>query len=246
MKNHSKKTKHTKLPVAVIGPEKDEKALLFPLASIRLGPNIRAKLENIEELAASIRANGLLQPLVVAKTGNGWELVAGYRRMAALKLLGEELVPVRITGADPNRIGVLRLVENIQRDELSGWETCRAIHGLKCEFGTQRELATAIGKSESFVSRCLAVVDASPEVARVQGLSIRELFALFAKGGAERRAASPQPGGRFVDGAIQLKNTAASGRFCLRVNYDPERTPAETRAKILETLRALVAKLEAA
>ena len=130
----------------VLGPMRDDKALLFPISAIKLGKNVRDKLENIEELAASIRQNGLLQPLVVAKVLGGFELVAGRRRLAALQFLGAKMAPVRITGANADQIEVLRLVENIQRDNLSGWETCKAVHSLLPQFQTQRKLADEIGK----------------------------------------------------------------------------------------------------
>jgi ParB/RepB/Spo0J family partition protein len=245
----AKKPEKKNVAAVVVGPARDEKALIFPISAIKLGKNVRDKLEHIEELAASIKTSGLLQPLVIVKVTAGFELVAGQRRLAALKLLGEKQAPVRLVGADASQIGIIRLVENLQRDQLSALETVFGIHALGREFKTQRELAGAIGKTESYVSQCIAVVrlleERKLQRVEVEGLPLRELFARLANGGASRKPSGPQPGGRFVEGAIQLKNTAASGKFTLRISYDPERTPKETRAKILETLKALVAKLEA-
>lgn len=229
-------------------PVRDEKALIFPISAIRLGKNVRDKLENIEELAASIKENGLLQPLVIAKVPGGFELVAGQRRLAAMKLLGEKSAPVRLSGADASQIGVLRLVENLQRDELSGWETCKAIHDLVPVFATQRKLAAAIGKTESYVSQCIAVAKLHAEnklqrVEVLQTLSLRELFGLLSKKDEPRQASGPVAGGRYVDGAIQIKQSGA--RFSLRLNFDPQRTPPATKTKIIDALRAIIQKLEA-
>ena len=91
-----KKTKKPSSPAA--SPARDDKALIFPISAIKLGKNVRDKLENIEELAASIKKNGLLQPIVIGKVPGGFELIAGQRRLAALKLLGEKVAPVRLAG----------------------------------------------------------------------------------------------------------------------------------------------------
>jgi len=185
-----------------------------------------------------------LQPLVIAKAAGGFELVAGQRRLAALKLLGAKTASVRLAGVGEDRVGIIRLVENLQRDELSGWETCKAIHALLPQFSTQKKLAEAVGKNEGYVFKCIAVVNLKPEVARVQDLALRELFALLAPEATGRKPSGALLGGRFVDGAIQLKRSEANGRFSLRINFDPERTPGDTKVKIIDTLRELLSKLE--
>ncbi|MCO5144394.1 MAG: ParB/RepB/Spo0J family partition protein [Oligoflexia bacterium] len=208
----------------------------MPLSLIKVTKNIRSKLGGIEELAASIKeTGGLLQPLVVAKSSSGLELVAGQRRYAAMKLLGAETVPVRIIKADANQVDVMRLVENLQRDNLAGWETCTAVYSLQTQFSTQKELAAAIGKSDGYVSKCIAVVNLRPELERVQHLALRELFSLVSSEEKGRKASGALPGGRFIHGAIRIKEHAKSGKFSLRINFDPERTPTETKAQIVET-----------
>jgi ParB family chromosome partitioning protein len=136
-------------------PARDHAAMILPVSAIKLGENIRKELGNLEELAASITAHGILQPLVIAKTVHGLELVAGHRRLEAAKLAGLIEVPVRIVGADENQIAVLRLVENIVREDLSGAEEIIAVAKLSAMFQDQAQLAKAIGKSKSYVSRCL-------------------------------------------------------------------------------------------
>jgi len=223
----------------------DERALILPISAITVPRNPREKLENIEELAASIKASGgLLQPLVVTKAKEGWELIAGARRLAALHLLGAKDAPVRVLSVASEAADVLRLVENLQRDGLSGWDTCRAIHALLPQFQSQRKLAEAIGKTESYVSKCMAVVNSKPELERVQGLSLRDLFASIGKQEGPRSSSGVIAGGRYVNGAIQLRNSGPNGRFSLRINFDPEKTPADTKIRILETLKELLRKLE--
>lgn len=243
MKKSSKKSPAARALPKVDGKvAQDRSAVLVPLSQIKVTKNPREKLENIEDLAASIKTSGLIQPLVVSKITGGWELVAGARRLAALKLLGLKEAPARII-APSNALDVIRLVENIQRDALTGWDTCKAVHGLISRFPTQKKLAEAIGKNEGYVSKCIAVVNLKPEVARVQDAPLRELFAMLSTGLVERESAGPMAGGRFVDRAIQLKDGASSGRFSLKINFDPDRTPAETRARIVDTLRKLLERL---
>lgn len=218
---------------------RDSAAVILPISLITVPANIRSRIENIEELAASIREHGLLQPLVVAKAAGGFELVAGQRRLAALKVIGAAEAPVRIVGADADQIAVLRLIENLQRDELSAWDTCRAVAALLPMFDSQRELAKAIGKTDGYVSKCLAVVESEPEVERVQLLSLRELFQTVPK--KDRKRSGAVAGGRYVSGAIQFRDHGDS--FNLRVNFDPVRTPPESREKIIVTLQEIISRL---
>lgn len=223
-------------------PNRDDQALILPISIIRVPANIRSKLENIEELAASIRANGLLQPLIVAKVGSSLELVGGQRRLAALKMIGMTEAPVRIVNANADQIAVFRLIENIQRDELSGWDTCKSIAALLPMFKSQRDLANAIGKTESYVSKCLAVVKSKPELERVQALPLRELFSR--ENEKQRKPSGPLAGGRAVSGALQYREKSGGKAFALRINFDSNKTPPETKNQIIKTLEALLSKLK--
>ncbi len=93
MKKRPKKAKNTPV-LKPKDPSRDEQAMLLPLSMIRPAKNIREKLEDIESLAESIRANGLLQPLIVCKRGGQFVLVAGQRRYKALQLLKQTHAPV--------------------------------------------------------------------------------------------------------------------------------------------------------
>lgn len=113
----------------------------------------------IEELAASIRENGLLQPLVVRPTSSGWELVAGERRWRAARRLGWESVPVVVRDLDDEQMLVLALVENLQREDLSPLEEAVGYRQLMERFDlTQQEVARRVGRDRSTVANSLRLL----------------------------------------------------------------------------------------
>lgn len=131
------------LPVTAIRPNARQPRQSFPRAGI-------------EELAASIREVGVLQPLVVRSAAGGFELIAGERRLRAAKEAGLERVPVLIRQADDNESMELALVENLQRENLSPLETAAAYQTLMDGFGlTKDELARRLGKSRAAVTNTL-------------------------------------------------------------------------------------------
>jgi ParB family chromosome partitioning protein len=136
--------------------------------SIDPNNNPRRRLAAIEELAASIRGHGLLQPLIVMRDpdrGGRYRLIAGHRRMAALKLLAEQYprsswsrVPVVVRDENTDQAYVLTLVENLQREDLSAKEEAEALGRLVRERRwTTRQVAAAIHRSQPYVSRRLRV-----------------------------------------------------------------------------------------
>ena len=146
--------------------------LAVPLEAITVDPasNPRRRLVDIEELAASIQSHGLLQPLVVRRDpdDNGqYRLVAGHRRMAALKLLADRhprtalsAIPVVVRDESAEEAYLLTLVENLQREDLSSREEADALGRLVRERRwTTRQVAAAIHRSQPYVSRRLRVYD---------------------------------------------------------------------------------------
>lgn len=120
----------------------------------------------IEDLAASIRENGLIQPLVVRPRGEeGWELVAGERRWRALRLLGWERAPAIVRELRDEQMLVLALVENLQREDLSPLEEAAGYRQLVEEFGlTQQEVGERVGRDRSTVANTLRLLALPPEV----------------------------------------------------------------------------------
>ena len=139
----------------------------------------------LEELAASIRENGLLQPLVVRAAGPGrFELVAGERRLRSVQRLGWSEVPVVVREVDDEALLVLALVENLQRAELNPIDEAEGYRQLAERFGlTQEEIAQAVGKDRSTVTNLMRLLRLPPSIRRlVEGgeLSMGHARALLA------------------------------------------------------------------
>lgn len=145
------------LPVHAISPNP-----LQPRKEFRPG--------ELEDLAASIRASGLLQPLLVRKaaSGFGYELVAGERRLRAVKQLGWTEVPAQVRDVDDDVLLVLALVENIQRQELGPLEEARGYAMLRDKFDfTQVQIAEAVAKNRSTVTNMLRLLALPPSIQRL-------------------------------------------------------------------------------
>lgn len=122
----------------------------------------------LEELAASIRCHGALQPLSVRKAHDGWELVAGERRLRAAKLAGLDTVPCLRLAADEEESTLLALIENIQRRDLHYFEEATAIANLLRHSGmTQEEAAAQLGRSPSALANKLRLLRLSPECRQI-------------------------------------------------------------------------------
>lgn len=119
----------------------------------------------IEDLAASIRAKGLLQPLLVRPAGNGYQLIAGERRFRAAQKAGLEQVPVTVREVDDVEALELALIENLQRENLNPVEEARAFKRLGEEFKlSQEDIAARVGKSRSAVTNSLRLLQLPPSV----------------------------------------------------------------------------------
>jgi ParB/RepB/Spo0J family partition protein len=217
---------------------RDDKAIMLSVSSIKVKSNVRGDLGDLQELTESIRINGIWSPLLVQQEGDQYLLVAGHRRLAVAKALSLEAVPARLVVGS---LSVISLLDNLQRQNLSGWDTCRAIHGLLPLFeDNQSRLAEAIQKSKSYVSQAVAVVNSNLEVQHVKHLSLREIFQLASI--KNRKSPGPVPGGRFVTGAIRYRDTKSG--FTLQINWDSERTPVESKDKIIAKLEGILKKLK--
>lgn len=115
--------------------------------------------ESLTDLVESIKEHGILEPLVVAKTPAGYQIVAGERRWRAAKIVGLKTVPAIIKETTPRGMLEMALVENVQREDLNPIERARAFLRLKEEFNLEtREIAKRIGKSSSYVSNSLRLL----------------------------------------------------------------------------------------
>lgn len=119
----------------------------------------------LAELAESIRANGIIQPLTVRKGQNGYyQIIAGERRWRAARLAGLQTVPVLVLQADDQKVMELALIENLQREDLNPVEEARGYETLIREYGlTQEEAAQRVGKSRSAVANALRLLSLPEE-----------------------------------------------------------------------------------
>ena len=139
--------------------------------------------DGISELAASIRTFGVITPLTVRRTGSGFELVAGERRLRAAKEAGLKSVPCYIVETDGRGSSLMAIVENIQRRDLDFFEEAQALRSLTEKYGlTQQQAAEKTGRTQSAVANKLRLLKLSPEtvaVIRESGLSERHARALL-------------------------------------------------------------------
>lgn len=122
----------------------------------RYQPRSRFAAEELSQLSSSIKAQGVLQPLLVRPIDVGYELVAGERRLRAAKMAGLVKVPVVVKTVSDAEMLEMSIVENIQRENLNPMEEADAYHRLISDFGlTQEQAATRVGKSRSAVANFL-------------------------------------------------------------------------------------------
>lgn len=121
--------------------------------------------EALQELTDSIKASGLLQPPVVRPVGNGYELIAGERRLRAVKRLGWATIPVVLRQVDDQAALTLAMIENLQRDDLSAIDTALGYQQLIGEFGvSQTEVARIVGRDRSTVANTLRLLKLPTEL----------------------------------------------------------------------------------
>jgi ParB family chromosome partitioning protein len=128
-------------------------------------PRTRFDDDTLEELAASMREVGVLQPIVVTETGDGFVLIAGERRWRAAKRAGMTAIPSVVREATGSSTLVEALVENVQRQDLSPLEEANAYRHLLENYGmTQEEVADRVGKSRPTVSNTLRLLQLPPAI----------------------------------------------------------------------------------
>lgn len=141
----------TKLPIEDIVPNPNQ-------------PRIHFNETELRELSESIQEHGVLQPLLVRKHGNGYEIIAGERRYQASKLAGLEELPVIIKDVNDEEMLALALIENLQRSDLNPVEEAKGYRQLIDASGmTQETLSKAVSKSRSAITNSLRLLDL-PEV----------------------------------------------------------------------------------
>ena len=143
-----------------------EQVRQLAIDSVRPNPDQPRKLfdpEKLEELTASIRQHGVMQPLVVVEREGGYMIAAGERRWRAAQAAGLKEVPALVRQLDPRQLAELSLIENLQREDLTGLEEAQAFSDLMNGHGyTQEALAERLGKSRSHVANTLRLLNLAP------------------------------------------------------------------------------------
>ena len=155
-----------------VAEEKKQHLQSLPIESMQRGkyqPRKDLNPEKLQELADSIKAQGIIQPIVVRKISfEKYEIVAGERRWRASQLAGLTQIPVVIKEIDDRTAMAMALIENIQREDLNPLEEAEALKRLLDEFEmTHQLIAEAIGKSRTTVTNLLRLMDLHPDVKKL-------------------------------------------------------------------------------
>jgi len=156
-------------PAAPAADDASRAPASLPLARLQPGryqPRTRMDEAALQELAASIRQHGLMQPIVVRPIGEGrHEIIAGERRFRAARIAGLDEVPVIVREVSDQNALAMALIENIQREDLNPLEEAQAIRRLLDEFQyTHEQASEAIGRSRSATSNLLRLLNLAPPV----------------------------------------------------------------------------------
>lgn len=206
-----------------------------------LQPRIRFEARKLEELAASVKENGMLQPLVVRKVGEGFEIIAGERRWRAALKADLARVPAIVQDVSEQELLQLALVENLQRDDLGAIEEARAYQLLRDHFHlTQEEIARRVGRSRAAVANTLRLLQL-PDL--IQGMVTNGELSM-----GHARALLPLPRGRQVKLARQIVAEGWSVRQAEEAAQEPaasDTSPPRRRMRQLDpNLRAAQQRLE--
>ena len=184
----------------------------LPLTRLRPGkyqPRTKMNTESLRELAESIKAQGIIQPILVRRVesneGDAYEIIAGERRVRAAAMAGLSDVPVIIKQVPDNAALAIALIENIQREDLNPLEEAQGVARLIREFGfTHEQAAHAIGRSRSATSNLLRLINLAAPVQQMVldgQLDMGHARALVTLGAAQQ---------------IQLANRIAAGQLSVR------------------------------
>jgi len=241
-------------------PPADELARL-PLDLLQRGkyqPRLDMRQESLQELADSIKAQGVIQPIVVRPVGSPaagesqrYEIVAGERRWRAAQLAGIERIPALVRHIPDEAAIAVALIENIQRENLNPLEEARSLERLINEFQmTHQQAAEAVGRSRAGVSNLLRLLELAPEVAELVEKRELEMGHARALLGLSNRRQQAEVAGQVASGKISVRETEAMVRRLSRPAAAPAVNGADTaqdpnvqrlEAELAEKLGAQVA-----
>jgi ParB family chromosome partitioning protein len=150
---------------AIEGSEQVRRAALAQVRPCPLQPRKNFSAESLQELADSIKEQGIVQPLIVRSKGDGFEIIAGERRWRAAQMAGLAEVPVIVREADDRAVLEMALIENLQRENLNAIEEAQGYAQLIEQFQLTQELAALkVGKSRAVVANALRLLKLTPQL----------------------------------------------------------------------------------
>jgi ParB family transcriptional regulator, chromosome partitioning protein len=164
---------------------------MLPLSQIEPNPEQpRTHLGNLDDLTASVREKGVLEPILVRqKEGNRYEIIAGERRYRAASAAGLQEIPAIEIEADDREVLEIALIENIQRKDLSAFEEAEGFQVLQEKFGyTHEKISQVIGKSRTTITETLVIneiPDRIRELCRQSGIANKSTLVQIARAGSE-------------------------------------------------------------
>ena len=174
--------------------EKKDKIVDIPVELIRPNPHQPRKHfsnESLVELSSSISRYGLIQPITIRQIYEGYELIAGERRLRACRMLGMRTVKSIVIEATSCDSAALALIENLQRENLDYLDEAEAYSNLLADFGiTQEELASRVGKTQATIANKIRILRLEPSVKKIlreNGLTERHARALLKLSSEEDR-----------------------------------------------------------
>jgi ParB family chromosome partitioning protein len=153
------------IPDAPAAPERTFEVDIDLIRPNRFQPRTTMDDDRLEDLARSIRANGVIQPIVVRRADDGYEIIAGERRWRASQRAGLLKIPVVVREIPEDRLLAVALIENVQREDLNPIEEAHAYHQLAEEFHlTQEQIAESVGKDRSSIANYVRLLKLPHEV----------------------------------------------------------------------------------
>ncbi|MEX0899181.1 MAG: ParB/RepB/Spo0J family partition protein [Gammaproteobacteria bacterium] len=221
------------------GADTDGDLRALPIDQIRRGqyqPRVDMRQDTLEDLAASIKAQGVVQPIIVRRAGGGgYEIIAGERRWRAAQLAGLHEIPAVVRVADDRATIAMSLIENIQREDLNPLEEARALDRLMREFElTQQQAADAVGRSRSAVANLLRLQELNDDVKQLLesgAIDMGHARALLGLSGAAQSDAAKA----VVRGSLTARATEALVRRLLGGNKSkPTKKPLDPNIRTLQ------------
>ena len=229
----------------------------------------RTNLGNIEELAASVREKGVLEPILVRPVGpNRYQIISGERRYRAATMAGLDEIPAIVLDVDDKEQVEIALIENIQRKDLTAFEEAEGIQVLQEKFGyTHEKIAQVIGKSRTTITETLSINDIPDRVRSMcheAGISTKSVLVQIARatdeaemerivlayaagelsreGLRKQTANKPEPkkAGRPKNFTFELKDKSLP--FSLALSF---KKASVEKAEVIDALRNILARLEA-